>query len=189
MGIRLLLDTMLEILEEDPDFLIFTPENIGNNIPDLILVDYQSLTPLVKAKYPQSKLVLIDTGIRDEQVVVAVGSYNLAGVIATYTDVPLLKKALKVIMEGQIWLDNRLLKSFMHESPKSIKRAPVALSEKEKLIIQHICQGLTNKEIASKLNLSEQTIKTHVNRIFKKLGLSNRFQLVSLFSDSENVGL
>ena len=43
-----------------------------------------------------------------------------------------------------------------------------------------IAQGLTNKEIASQLFISEQTVKTHVNSIFKKLNVTRRTQLVPL---------
>ncbi|HBA70673.1 MAG TPA: DNA-binding response regulator, partial [Geobacter sp.] len=54
------------------------------------------------------------------------------------------------------------------------------LSNKEREVVMNISQGLTNKEIASQLYISEQTVKTHINSIFKKLNMTRRTQLVPL---------
>jgi DNA-binding CsgD family transcriptional regulator len=62
-----------------------------------------------------------------------------------------------------------------------IKKGKINLSPKEREIAHLVCQGLTNKEIAVKLSLSEQTVKAHLNRVFKKFNISNRSQLVSFF--------
>ena len=53
----------------------------------------------------------------------------------------------------------------------------IRLAPREEEIISHICQGYTNKEIAQKLNISEQTVKSHCHRIYKKIGVSDRLQL------------
>jgi DNA-binding CsgD family transcriptional regulator len=50
----------------------------------------------------------------------------------------------------------------------------------EKEIASLICQGYRNKEIAQRLNISEQTVKAHLNRIFRKFNVSNRSQLITL---------
>lgn len=56
------------------------------------------------------------------------------------------------------------------------------LAKREREIAFHICQGYRNKEIAQKLHISEQTVKSHCCRIYKKLGVSDRLQL-ALCSD------
>ncbi|MCX7858364.1 MAG: response regulator transcription factor [Deltaproteobacteria bacterium] len=183
--VRLLVESICEILKDEKKIEVFTNETIQNENPDIVLVDLNSLTTDLKNRYPQAKFVLIDTGLRKEQLVEVLTSYSLSGLIATYTDIPLFKKALKVINEGQIWIDNALVKALMHEPPNVIKKFPADISQREREIIQYVCQGLTNKEVAHKIGVSEQTVKTHLNRIFKKLGISNRFQLVSIFLDRE----
>lgn len=55
-----------------------------------------------------------------------------------------------------------------------------SLAKREKEIIFHICQGFRNKEIAQKLQISEQTVKSHCNRIYRKLGVTDRLQLALL---------
>jgi DNA-binding NarL/FixJ family response regulator len=67
----------------------------------------------------------------------------------------------------------------------------VRLAHREKEIISHICQGYKNKEIAQKLHISEQTVKSHCNRIYKKLGVADRLQLAlhshNILPDENNV--
>jgi DNA-binding NarL/FixJ family response regulator len=53
----------------------------------------------------------------------------------------------------------------------------IDLSKKEKEIVSLICHGCRNKEIAQRLDISEQTVKSHCNRIYKKVGVSDRLQL------------
>ena len=50
-------------------------------------------------------------------------------------------------------------------------------AKKEKEVVSLICHGYRNKEIAQKLDISEQTVKSHCNRIYKKVGVTDRLQL------------
>ena len=62
----------------------------------------------------------------------------------------------------------------------------ISLTPKEKNIIYLVCEGLSNKEIADKLNISEQTVKAHLHKIFKKFNISSRTQLITIFFESIN---
>jgi len=66
-----------------------------------------------------------------------------------------------------------------HSATAQISRQPdLGLSRRERQIVDLLRQRLTNKEIAMRLNLSEQTIKNHVHHILRKIGVSNRFRIV-----------
>ncbi|HAA84346.1 MAG TPA: hypothetical protein DCE01_06155 [Thermodesulfobacterium commune] len=106
--------------------------------------------------------------------------HKLSGIIALYTDLELFKKALKVIKKGEIWIDNKYLKQLVNNL-ENLKEKRLPLTPKEKEIISLVCKGLSNKQIADKLNISEQTVKAHLNRIFRKLNVQSRTQLVSIF--------
>lgn len=180
---RLLREALYHYLSNNKiEASIFVVDGIemGSLRPDIILTDFRGLNSEYNIRYPEAKLVLIDTGLKQEHIIAALVSHKLSGVISTDTDIKLFKKALKVINEGQIWLDNTLIKLFMSNITVT-KKGIISLSPKEKEIIQFVCQGYTNKEIASRLSLSDQTVKAHLNRIFKKLNLSNRSQLISFF--------
>jgi DNA-binding NarL/FixJ family response regulator len=62
----------------------------------------------------------------------------------------------------------------------SLGRAGQELTRRQQELIPMIAQGLTNKEIASHLNLSEQTIKNHIHRMLRKVGANDRLQVVEL---------
>lgn len=57
-------------------------------------------------------------------------------------------------------------------------RGPSELSRREQQLVELVCWGLTNKEIASRLHLSAHTVKNHIHRIFKKTGASDRIALI-----------
>lgn len=149
--------------------------------PDLILVDIASLNQALYLRWPDSRVLLIDTGLSEEETVSLMRSYKLYGVISPDAGLPQLKKALSVILDGQIWIDNAKLKAILHGN--NTKEAGVVdgkLSRKESQIVELVAEGYKNKEIASMLFLSEQTVKSHLGRIFKKMHVTNRSQLVSL---------
>ncbi len=102
-------------------------------------------------------------------------SKGIVGILPPSADAELLRKALKAILIGELWLDRSTLMKLM----ACMKQASpnIRLAQREKEIISHICQGYKNKEIAQKLQISEQTVKSHCNRIYKKLGVTDRLQL------------
>ncbi|MFZ3123118.1 MAG: response regulator transcription factor [Thermodesulfovibrionales bacterium] len=102
-------------------------------------------------------------------------SRGVVGILPPSTDSALLKKALKAVSQGELWIERKTLKDML--TSKNLSEKMVDLTRKEEEITSLICQGFRNKEIAQKLNISEQTIKSHCNRIYKKIGVSDRLQL------------
>ena len=117
-------------------------------------------------------------------------SKGIVGILPPSADSELLRKALKAILVGELWLDRATLMKLMACMKQSAPN--VRLANREKEIISHICQGYKNKEIAQKLQISEQTVKSHCNRIYKKLGVSDRLQLAlyshKIMPDENSVG-
>ena len=64
--------------------------------------------------------------------------------------------------------------------PNEAKRAGLAITPREMEILELIAQGMSNREIAEKLFVSENTVKTHSSRVFDKLGARRRTQAVQL---------
>ena len=163
---------------------IYADNNIGalvNFIPDLTLIDSANLSQELFLKWPDTKVILIDTGLSEGVLVNLMRSFKLYGVLSTDEDFLQLKKALQVVKEGQIWIDNSKLKVLLHcNNFTPVREINGKFSKKESRIIELVADGYKNKEIASMLFLSEQTIKSHLGRIFKKMNVTNRSQLVSL---------
>ena len=125
--------------------------------------------------------MLVDNGLKEQEIAGLLIYHSLDGIIATDTDSDLLRKALRVIHSGELWIDHRQIKCLMRNSATLNRREAFEnLTDKDRQIIALVSKGLRNREIADQLFLSEQTIKAHVSHIYKKLQVSNRSQLVSL---------
>jgi DNA-binding NarL/FixJ family response regulator len=149
--------------------------------PDMVMVDARNLTQDPMPRCPEAKIILIDTGLELDEVINLLLTYRLDGVIDRHTDVALFKKALKAIVAGQLWIDNGKMRAILDQAkPQGKNHQAESLSRKEQEIVMLVSQGLRNQDIAARLYISEQTVKTHIRSIFKKANVSRRSQLVPL---------
>jgi len=149
--------------------------------PDFIIADSHSIK--LTSQYPKTgaKLVLLDYGLSEDEIASLLLFYNLDGVLSETTDLDLFKKALQAISQGQVWVDNHKIKALVNHADRVVAAGQdESLSKKEREIVMLISQGLTNREIASIVCISEKTVKTHISRIFRKMNVSRRSQLVPL---------
>ncbi len=183
---RVLSEALHGLLQKEAggDNMIFIAEgeiDNGSFRADLILVDSYSINQNLLKRAAGTKVLLIDTGLEKEEVINLLLLYRLDGVLSTEADVFLLKKAMSLVNEGQIWIDNYNLKALLYKAGTISKNGKIAsISSREQQILDLINKGLKNKEIAAQLYLSEQTIKAHISRIFRKFNVSSRGQLFSL---------
>lgn len=85
-------------------------------VPDIVLVDMNTVSDDLFSCFPETKVLLLDTGIKKERLAEALLSYEICGIISADTGFSLFKKALAVINEGRIWIDKSTIKSFLTES-------------------------------------------------------------------------
>jgi len=147
--------------------------------PDIILADLK-----IFRTFPESvptdnlKILLIsdDSWISEvEKQLPELLLRGVCGILPPDADSDMLKKAVKIVYSGELWLDRKLLKNILYQATTIEKK--IDLTKKEKEIVSLICHGCRNKEIAQRLDISEQTVKSHCNRIYKKVGVSDRLQL------------
>lgn len=94
----------------------------------------------------------------------------------------LLTKGIKAIFNGELWFPRKVLQEYLVKSRafnKTFARNEVSLTDREIEVLKVMATGAKNSEIASVLNLSPHTIKTHIYNIFKKINASNRLQAVN----------
>jgi DNA-binding NarL/FixJ family response regulator len=150
-------------------------------LPDKILVDAVTISHGMAIRWPDAKIILIDTGLEEEVIISLLLSHQLDGVIKTDTNLSLFKKALNAIDAGQVWIDNSRIRALLKHAESHVNAHPDNnLSKKEREIIILISQGRKNREIADTLCISEQTVKSHISRIFRKANVNTRSQLVPL---------
>ncbi len=176
------LQEQLQREQESAEVVMLDPMNdTGSFIPDFIITDIHMIKQEKSDHLNKAKTILLDYGLSEDTIASVIIGNKIDGIITTDADIRLLLKAFQAISRGQIWIDNCKIKALVNFADNT--KNPViagSLSNKERQIVVNISNGLTNKEIASQLFISEQTVKTHINSIFKKLNMTRRTQLVPL---------
>lgn len=165
--------------------------------PDLILMDIRmprcdglAATRLIKAECQECKIVILTTSIEEEDLFEAIKSGACGYLLKSLQADPFVAY-LEGVMRGEAVIPpemgGALFKEFARQSavmdelsinPKSGQESPT-LTPRQRQILELITKGLTYKEVANKLNLSEHTIKYHMGEILRCLHLKNREQVVA----------
>ncbi len=167
-------------------------KSLEKNVPDVILMDVRMpkmdgtvCTKEVKKKYPDVKIIILTT-FDDDDFIYSALKYGASGYILKGISMEGLKQAIMTVHRGGSIINPDIatkvvrLFSQMAQSDFAIEvdeKGSDELTKSEKIIIQRVGQGLSNKEIAGKLYLSEGTVRNNISRILSKLGLRDRTQL------------
>lgn len=160
------------------EVVIINAERTGNGWQDLAVVRRVHLS------YPEvNKVLLVDT--YDRERVINAFRAGARGLFC-FPDYPfrLLCRCIHRVHEGQIWADNQQL-HYVIDGMKQVPSLHVVnshgsklLTPREEQVVALVADGLANRQIAGELNLSEHTVKKYLFRIFDKLGISSRVELV-----------
>lgn len=169
-----------------PNWEIDIKPKAGKNY-EIIIFDKNSLKELPQEAYPESKKLLLDDGASESEIIFLFLYYKLSGIISCETTPENFLKALEVVSRGEIWLSRGLVKKLCEDYETFSAKDLPSLTPKEKEIGLLINKGLSNKEIANHLSISIHTVKSCINRIFKKTGVKRRGQLIKLFMNSSQI--
>lgn len=149
----------------------------GCTIPSLDEA-YRILPDLYRS-FPDIKPVIINENFTDQEKVELL-KMGVRGFSSRDLSADQLEKALLLVKSGEVWVSRNVINLSLqgmatYGSQHIIqKQNQYDLSERELEILKTMVMGLKNKEIANKLFISDKTVKTHVNKIFKKLGAQTR---------------
>ena len=150
-------------------------------IPDVILVDINTINREFFISFPEAKVLLMDTGVGKEKVITALLSFPTHGVLSMGTELRLFKKALEVVNEGQIWVDNSTLKAFLHQGPSIQPAAEGGWGHGKGKGDHRLRVPRVHQQGDCRVPFSlRATVKAHLNRIFKKFNTSSRSKLITL---------
>lgn len=166
--------------------------SVRKNRPDIILMDIRMpemdgvvCTQIIKENYPDIKIIIVTTFDDDEYVFNAL-KYGASGYMLKGASMQELSNAIRKVYQGNAMINgdiaSKVVKLFskMAQSNLTIQVDELqsnSLKENEWQIIVQVGSGLSNKEIATKLNLSEGTVRNSLSIILSKLGLRDRTQL------------
>ncbi len=161
----------LERLKETPcDLMIIDLELPGMSGEELI--------PCVSADYPRIKLVVF-TVFEDQARIVRLMRKGIDGYLLKDTGDELLLAELSVIMLGGAPLSPRVARKILEDATSEPAAAENPLSEREVEILNLTALGLTYKNIADDLNISHNTVRVHISRIYEKLETCNKTEALN----------
>jgi two-component system nitrate/nitrite response regulator NarL len=167
-------------------------ETVSSTNPDVVVchVDLRDshdaglrATRQLRMRQPDLRIVLLLRSNHREQIVRAF-RHGAHGVFNSDESIQELCKCIENVMRGEIWASSKelgyLLEALSETEPanENVSRAGNRLTRREEEIASLVASGLTNREIASRLALSEHTVRNYLFRIFEKLGISSRVELV-----------
>ncbi len=160
-------------------------------IMDARLADECSINTckVLKEKYPQIKVVMLVSPTDEDSIFNAITA-GADGLLPKQIKSEELTKAVRMVIEGKSMLDPSITTRVMDTVKKGFfnqERKEAILNPQERRILGLIAEGKTNKEIAQKLMLSNNTIKNYVSAILSKLNFSNRAEAAA-YAVRNNLG-
>jgi DNA-binding NarL/FixJ family response regulator len=157
---------------------------IGCNLDEQPLHGIEVLRQLKSTWGGIRAIILLDSSKRD--VVIEAFRAGARGLFTRHESLEMLSKCVRRVHEGQIWANTEQ----MGFAIEALAAAPTVravgangidlLSKRELEVVRCLAEGMTNREIATRLGLSQHTIKNYLFRVFDKLGVSSRLELLSL---------
>lgn len=193
-GLRsLLTQPRIEVVGE-ADSVRTGVEEANRLTPDVVVMDLRlpdgsgiEACREIRASLPDTK-VLILTSYADEDALFSAVMAGAAGYVLKDLDPGRLQEAVRTVGDGGSLLDPSLTSTLLSRLRKGMGGHPAddlfsVLTPQEDRILEFIADGLTNREIADRLHLSEKTVKNYVSEIYSKLNVERRSQAATMATE------
>ena len=196
---RLLLDVFTRLLAQKNDIVVVGATSISSQVllrviaanPDVVLCDSlatalsnEDLLVELKRNLPHAKILMFGMDSDPEKFLIAV-QLGVTGYVLKDASAVEVGNAIRCVARGEAVCPPILCRTLFDHVARSAAWQPgvqvrknLGLTRREQQLVQLVSEGLTNKEIASRLYLSEQTVKNHVQRMLRKAGASDRLEAV-----------
>ena len=197
---RLVREGLAALLSEQPDFTVSTAAEGGDagllqvreTKPQVVLVDAtlgshdsHRLVERVRKEIPESKVIVMDLLPAQEDIIAFIKA-GANGFIVKDATIEDFVRTIRSIAEGADVVPPALTGTLLsHIVDQAVTRSTAAVLEavqmtkREREITSLIAEGLSNKEIAQRLNIATYTVKSHVHNILEKLALHSRLQIAA----------
>ena len=197
-------ESLSRLLQAEPDFHMVADFHTAHDalaalagLPplkvDVLLLDYDLgthtglsfLQALNKTSF-SGKILFITAGMSDEETRAAL-ALGASGIFLKHSSPTDLLTAIRRVAHGETWLDPKTARSLAAAPTPAPDKATgeANYTARERSVLDEIFNGLTNKEIAAKLNISEAYVKAVLQQLFSKTGVRTRSQLVRIVLESQ----
>ncbi len=192
----LLRDVLTRLLDTVPDLRVVGYGENEDQIrkvvrklrPGVLLFDYEAMGPngesmvsRLRRAAPKTRILVIARRSGEETVeqVLRAGASGLVGKEAEFAT---LVRAIHMVADGELWANRRTAAQALERLTDASSPVPAlgSLTRREREIADRVALGLRNKDIAQQLSISEATVKSHLNTIFRRLKIDGRVALAML---------
>lgn len=159
-----------ELLEIDFSFIDVNKNNIS-------IVERLSK---IRRKFKSSKIMILDSK-KDIELFIKSVDYGIDGYILNIDDKDEFIYIINKVLNGKKFYDSELLQYTIHNEKTNNE---IDLTNREKCVLNYVCKGLSNKDIANELKVTDYTIKKHVSNILSKLHLRSRQDIILYAQDN-----
>lgn len=177
------------LFDDEPDFELTSAsiqEIATLTEVDLILLGSRGSQNLfdvmasLKASRPDLRILVTGAGADDETILKALAA-GAKGYVDEAASPQEFTTAIRIVFQGSVWAPRRVLSTFIERvtaSPGRIFPAGrVTFTDREKEVLELLVAGRSNKEIGAALGIEERTVKAHVAKLMRKVGVQNRIAL------------
>ena len=177
------------LFDSEPDFELVSaalPDIAVMQDVDLVLLGNRSGQNLfdvmasLKASRPDLRIIVTGAGMDEETILkaIAAGSKGYVDEAASAAE---FVQAIRIVHQGSVWAPRRVLSMFIERVSSSPGRifpaGRVTFTDREKEVLEMLVAGRSNKEIGAALGIEERTVKAHVAKLMRKVGVQNRIAL------------
>ncbi len=166
------IDEAAEFLRANPVDLVLLDFDLGHR-------DGMDFMRVAESIGYRGKVLLVTAGV-DESSAANLVKHGIAGVFLKHDPPSVLVNAIRQVLSGKVWFEQDYLhriagRATVEELPRTRK-----LTEREQQVLVGVFEGLANKQIADRLQVSESSVKATLQQLFQKTGVRTRSQLVRI---------
>lgn len=184
----------LQLEKINPEFIVLQASNFNQALKfletdhqiSLVVMDldmpdmnWQEALKELKAKAPQARFVVVSASENSGTIRKSL-ELGVSGYIPKRSEPAILQRALQLILDGGTYLPPSVLQPSTEAIMQDNNRSgmPKMLTNRQNQVLGLVAQGLSNKQIAYQMGVSEATVKLHINALLRSVGATNRTQAV-----------
>ena len=187
-------ESVARLLQTEPDFEVVAHcESVEKGASileqrrvDIVLLDFdfgqrdgRDFMRLARERGFDGRVLLVTAGVHEREAADLIRN-GVSGVFMKHNSSALLTQAIRDVMAGKVWFEQELLKDVINASASRPAAQSERFTQRERVVLSYVFEGLANKEIATRIGVSESSVKATLQQLFSKTGVRTRSQLVRI---------
>lgn len=183
------------VLADEPDFRVIGEANSGETAlreaerlrPDVVVLDFRlpgmsgmdACRELVR-RHPNIKIVILTCYSDQGNLTSALGS-GAAGFVLKESQPSVYRQAVRTVSSGETFTDPQIAEKLLALATRRRRvKGPFGLSDRELCVLERLPRGMTNREIGHELGITEDTVKTHLRNVLRKMNAKDRAEAAAV---------